>query len=597
MRRYFITFIILLFIFANINVFAEITGETVTGEATNQDVNMSILISLSSSILSPENKTYLDNSSILLNYTSTGLSTLYNIDNLNNITLTSSPIYFSTTEGSHILYLYANNSAGEIITKNTTFYVNSSLLTIIYDEYKGGYKGDSTNFSRYVYEDLQSLSNIILEDSIYGKIHFNQAINITNDLIPNDGLVDIDSNSNISLNKIEINPTSLPNFNKPATIWMYNLTLNNPRILKDGVICPSSICTSPVYSAGAWKFNVTGFTVYSLEETPVIVTVTTPGGSGGSSHSYEPIKEELEVEPEKIKIKLKQGETKKQTFTIKNTGKTKKILNLSYEGLENFIRLSETEIELEADETKTIIIDFIAREDTIPNLYLGSILIKANPIEEKILIAIEVESKEALFDVKIDISKKFKYVMPGEEVLADIKLYNLKDTGKIDVNIDYMIKDENNSIIISGQETIAIELLASFTKIFQLPENTTYGDYVFYVKATYDGKIASASAWFIVGEKPPLDIKTALKWILILITITIIVVAAITQILKHKNKKLKKSILRYKKEIKKQSSRTDESKRLAEKIEVLEKAYARGHIRKESYEKIKGRIKNLLKFR
>ena len=87
--------------------------------------------------------------SVLLNYTSNGLSTWYNLDGSNNITI-NSPTYFSTTEGEHTLYLYANDSTGEIITRNTTFYVNSSLITILYEEYSGAQKGISTIYFVYI---------------------------------------------------------------------------------------------------------------------------------------------------------------------------------------------------------------------------------------------------------------------------------------------------------------------------------------------------------------------------------------------------------------------------------------------------------------
>ncbi len=63
-------------------------------------------------IISPENTTY-STSTIFLNYSVRNEveSVWYNLDSLENITITS-PLYFSAAEGSHILYLYANNSQG-----------------------------------------------------------------------------------------------------------------------------------------------------------------------------------------------------------------------------------------------------------------------------------------------------------------------------------------------------------------------------------------------------------------------------------------------------------------------------------------------------
>lgn len=73
-------------------------------------------------IISPENITY-STSTILLNYSVTNEvdSIWYNLDNTSNITITS-PISFNAAEGSHVLYLYANNSQGAS-SKSITFSV------------------------------------------------------------------------------------------------------------------------------------------------------------------------------------------------------------------------------------------------------------------------------------------------------------------------------------------------------------------------------------------------------------------------------------------------------------------------------------------
>ncbi len=89
---------------------------------------------------------------------------------------------------------------------------------------------------------------------------------------------------------------------------MYNLALNNPRILRDGSVCLSSICALLSYSSqnGTLLFNVTGFSAYSAEDycgnghcdsdesctscstdcggcPGVVSTSSGGGGSGGSS--------------------------------------------------------------------------------------------------------------------------------------------------------------------------------------------------------------------------------------------------------------------------------------------------------------------------
>ncbi len=234
-------------------------------------------------IVSPRNETYVANTSLLLNYSATSTISInpiwYSLDSGTNTTITT-PVYFNISEGSHILFLYANNSNG-FTTKNITFFVNLTKFIIYYNEYKNSEKGNSTNFNQYSYEQIQNLSNVILENVNYGKILFNQNVNITNDANFSDTQLNLDNNTNISYNLIELNSDNLPDFNKLATLWLYNLTFSNPRILKNNAPCSSPTCVKESYSDGVLKFNITGFTTYSAEETPAEAGAPSAGEGGG----------------------------------------------------------------------------------------------------------------------------------------------------------------------------------------------------------------------------------------------------------------------------------------------------------------------------
>src|SRR3990167_3654704 len=119
------------------NIFAEkiggavtgstVTGETVTGEATQVFTINAQMVAVppTLSITSPKNQTYLTNTSLLLNYTSSNaLNLWYNLDNEDNNTITSSTT-FNVSQGEHILYLYANNSDGNLTSASISFTANS----------------------------------------------------------------------------------------------------------------------------------------------------------------------------------------------------------------------------------------------------------------------------------------------------------------------------------------------------------------------------------------------------------------------------------------------------------------------------------------
>ena len=508
-----------------------ITGEIVTGKATSLPTNVSIEVIGTFPtlvILKPENKTYLKNESFILSFSVSGQQAVwYNLDREANITLASSPFYFNVSEGSHTLYLFANNTDGDITLKNVTFAVNLTIFRVSYNKYNSSYKGNSTDPMNYTYEDLQNLSGFILENINYGKILFNEEINLIN--ISGDTL-DLDSYINIFSNRIELNSTALKNFNKSSTLSLYNLDFSNPRILSDGSVCPSSICTQQSYSGGILIFNATHFTIYSAEETPEGSVAASPAGGGGGGGGLAITKKtkNFNLDKEKILIKLKQGETKEEKITIKNTGNYSMKITLSPLEMEQFIKISENEFELGAGELKTISLDFIARENSIPELYMGKLIVKGDEIEKEILIGMEIESKRPLFDVVVEIPKKFLQISPGDDIVANIKLFKAERTGKNDVEIEYSVRDAQNNVIISDKETMAIEAQANFVKTLQVPEDAEGGNYIFYVRIKYDDQIASGSGWFRVkkidSSALSLILSIALYFIPVVLIILIIIV-------------------------------------------------------------------------
>ncbi len=158
----------------------------------------------------------------------------------------------------------------ETISNKTNITINNETNIKIHHN---KYKGASTNFSNFSKEHLQNLDNVILENVQYGKIKFNENINISNE-------TNLDLYINISQNLIEINSFALPNFNQSATLHLFNLSFNNPRILRNGEVCPEIICNKINYTNGTLIFTVSFFSSYSSEETP-----EEPAGGGSSGYT------------------------------------------------------------------------------------------------------------------------------------------------------------------------------------------------------------------------------------------------------------------------------------------------------------------------
>jgi hypothetical protein len=103
--------------------------------------------------------------------------------------------------------------------------------------------------------DLIKAVDIVIEKPQTGKIEFGK-----NEL----NLVDKDLNEFIKIekNRVEVDSDIAPGLNKSAVVVLYDIDIEDPIILKDGVYCDE--CKVISYGGGEFIFYVPHFTTYSL---------------------------------------------------------------------------------------------------------------------------------------------------------------------------------------------------------------------------------------------------------------------------------------------------------------------------------------------
>lgn len=177
--------------------------------------------------------------------------------------------------------------------------------------------------------NMSNISNFYLEESSYGKINFSEIIDLSNG-------ADINSYVQISENSISIDSAALPALNKSAILSLYGLSFSNPRILKDGAICPSSICQRISYSNGTLIFNVSHFTAYSSEETPVIAASSTSSSTllRGSKTPYNLFKIFKAIPNRTIELDVRNAMTKVYKIYL-DVKKEASLIEIKIEKLEN----------------------------------------------------------------------------------------------------------------------------------------------------------------------------------------------------------------------------------------------------------------------
>jgi len=369
-----------------------ITGDSVTGEVVTGDVSASLGISVSVVgastfvIKKPKNETYSHNFSIELeiddvNDQDDDDNFWYNLDDTANVSFAlgdegngendgdedGAKLFFNTSVGSHTINVYSNDS-DSTRKKSVTFSVDTDLHGFDFDDFDDEFKGNSTNFFGLSFEEMQNISDIIFEKTFGGSMHFLDYINITDDDDSSDGFVNFTKYVNISFNRIFLNITGLPNFNKNSTLVFYSLTFSNPRILKDGVVCASDNCKRNFYSGGELSFNVTGFSEFTSEETPADDSVEPSGAgggvSGGGSTASVITGDGFRLDISNIGVSLRRGEAKARSILVENTGDS--VLNISVSSdLEDFVTIIDAEFSLDAGGKRTVEIIFASLQTKV----------------------------------------------------------------------------------------------------------------------------------------------------------------------------------------------------------------------------------------
>ena len=147
------------------------------------------------------------------------------------------------------------------ITKSEAFTLNGNgettiNLTLSGEPYWSDFKNSlTTNFTNI--SSWSNLGNVTIGNPNKGRINFTENVTVAG--------LNLSAAITISNNFISLDSTSYTGLNKSAVLSIYNVSYNfTPVILRDNVVCDSTICTGITYTNyNNLTFNVTGFTSYS----------------------------------------------------------------------------------------------------------------------------------------------------------------------------------------------------------------------------------------------------------------------------------------------------------------------------------------------
>lgn len=255
------------------------------------------------------------------------------------------------------------------------------------------------------------------------------------------------------------------------------------------------------------------------------------GGGGGSGGGGAVAVAGITTDVSDVVMDMVLKSTKQYIVKVTNNGATEKTISLSQENLDDIALFNYDEVTLQPGETREIKVTFVAAQT--PGVYAGSLFIGG----KEILVSLNVKTKELLFDAMVVVPDRDKTIKLGNKLDTQITLIPMGEGDeRVDVTLNYLIKDYNGKLIFSESETILVEGQKSFNKEFYTG-NLPVGNYLVAVEVVYQNGVATSSAHFQISENPPVD----LYFVLSSLVVGILVVGVLIAIVLSRYKKKRKS--------------------------------------------------------
>ncbi|MCK4647547.1 hypothetical protein KAT24_01290 [Candidatus Pacearchaeota archaeon] len=312
-----------------------------------------------------------------------------------------------------------------------------------------------------------------------------------------------------------------------------NVIVLNPDSYIEGFFgCVPTTCAKLGYNCDSWPDGCgktltcgtcgTGYTCTSgICVADAVPPVTPPGGNGAVTPTLR-----IAVTPTSININLAINTNKEQVINVKNLGTSSATVSISQSGLTNMVILGNTSLTLAAGETKQFSVIFVALDET--GIFTGTI----NVGLVKIPVSLNIKTKLLLFDSNIVVLNRDYKVSQGSDLRTRVTLIPMGDPERLDVTLNYVIKDYSGKVYLTQSETVLVEKKVNFRRNFgtgSLP----LGKYIVGLELVYSGGVAPSSAHFEIVQKTATDFLGSLMFIL-LIAILILAILIILLIIRRK---------------------------------------------------------------
>jgi len=303
---------------------------------------------------------------------------------------------------------------------------------------------------------------------------------------------------------------------------------------------------------------------------------------------------ELEINPVMVKSLITINDEIRVPIKVRNIGDVGE--NISSGSSKEYFKLNDNSFFLRPNQTRGLYFNF---KPEVLGVYSGEIKILTEGKKYVVPIVVEVESKDVLFDSKVEV--KNNLVEKGDKLQVGVDFFNLREISDDDIDVSYYIREIDGDAILEENEEISVKSHEYFLKEIELPDDIRKGNYIVMVKTRKGVSIGISTDTFqvVIPEKEVIvpnvfDICMENKVCLISVTIGTIILGLLVVIYlvdifiisRMSKKKLKKV---YKKPGRKRDSLV---KRIEKEFGLVK---TKRQKEKEREDDIKGKVKKMLK--
>ncbi len=285
--------------------------------------------------------------------------------------------------------------------------------------------------------------------------------------------------------------------------------------------CTPLTCAGLGYNCGSWSDGC-GDTLncgscssnYTCDAGICSSTTTTPISPSSGITPSVPTSLNITVTPSVINLTMINGTYNQEVISITNEGSSDQTLSITKTDPNNIISFGANSITVRAGQTENLSINVLS--PVVPGLYVGELFIGGN----EVLINVNSRERFLLFDSNIEVLNMNYQVSQGGQLETRVQLIPMGDKTRMDVTLNYVIKDYTGKIYLTQSETVLVQNSMDFMRNFGTGD-LPLGKYIIGLELVYPGGIAPSSAYFEVLQRSPED---TLGYILFFLVIGILVV-------------------------------------------------------------------------